>query len=103
MCYYFLQYDVDWGSNVFVEFHGVAKIKKLISHHMERASVVEIIILTNNVSVVRSDVSVLTSPGYLIQNIFTLCHIFPSIIRYIVVGQKKNSVCDFHPFSDSLG
>ena len=75
---------------------------------MKRASGVEMVLLNNNVSVVRSDVHVPTFPEYLINlpstvkvgairviflralihNNLPICHIIPTVFRYIVVRQK---------------
>ena len=40
--------------------------------------------------------------GELIHKNLSIRHIFPPVFRYIVVGQKKNCVCDFHPAANSL-
>ena len=41
--------------------------------------------------------------GEIIHNNLPICHIFPSILRYIVVGQEKHYVYAFRPNTNSLG
>ena len=76
---------------------------------MKRAYGFETVLSNNNFSVIRSVVVIPTSPGYLmrlpptvrqvrygqyfggatIQNNTNICYIFPSVLRYIAVGQNK--------------
>ena len=93
----------------------------LMFQHTKRASEVEIVLLTNNFSIVRYAVSEMISPwildkvatefeviaiqvillGAVLHNNLPISHIVLSVFRYIVVGQKNN-VCAFHPSANLL-